>query len=102
MESCVRKESNEIKGNHMTNIFNKILKDLEPGKIEIIPDDLKDTEISDHMSDLINWKIVQSKSDKHPECGYPMGQVLCKSLEEAEEHIKNSEFNDCFITSYKN
>lgn len=49
----------------------------------------------------LNWHIVKSKSDKHPECGYPMGQILCRSLEEAKECLKNSEFKDCFITKYE-
>lgn len=83
------------------NIFKEILKELPESKIEVVPDDPKDIKVTSQMSDLINWKIVQSKSDKHPECGYPMGQILCKSLEEAQEHIKDSEFNDCFITSYR-
>jgi hypothetical protein len=46
------------------------------------------------------WKVVESKSDKHPEFGYPMGQVLCRSNEEAEEYIKKSEFTDCLIRDY--
>ena len=46
------------------------------------------------------WKVVQSRSDKHPDCGYPMGQVLCRNEEEAQEHIRNSEFKDCYIRDY--
>ncbi len=48
------------------------------------------------MNDLYNWKFVKSKSDKHPVFGYPMGAVLCRNLEEANEYIKNSEFVDCY------
>jgi hypothetical protein len=38
-----------------------------------------------------DWKVVQSKSDKHPEFGYPMGQVLCRNINEAEDLVNNSE-----------
>ena len=44
-----------------------------------------------------DWKVVQSKSDKHPEFGYPMGQVLCRNINEAEDLVNNSEFTDCYI-----
>lgn len=52
------------------------------------------------MNYKIDWKIVKSKSDKHPEYSYPMGEILCRSLEEAQEYVKNSEFTDCVITDY--
>ncbi len=84
----------------MSNIFKNMLKDISPGKIEVIANDEKDTNISNQLTSLINWKIVKSKSDKHPEFGYPMGQILCRTLEEAQEHVKNSEFSDCFIIDY--
>ena len=61
----------------------------------------KDTNISNQLACLINWKVVKSSSDKHPKYGYPMGQVLCRTLEEAQEYVKNSEFTDCFITDYE-
>lgn len=50
---------------------------------------------------MSEWKIVKSKSDKHPEFGYPMGQILFRNLSEAEEYVRNSEFIDCFIEDYK-
>jgi hypothetical protein len=87
--------------NKMTNLFRDILNDLPKVKIEIIPNDQKDKEISKQFESLINWKIVKSRSDKHPECGYPMGQVLCRSQDEANDHIQKSEFNDCYIEEYK-
>ena len=49
---------------------------------------------------ISNWRVIKSASDKHPEFGYPMGQVLCRNLKEAEEYVKNSEFPDCFISEY--
>lgn len=48
-----------------------------------------------------NWKVVTSKSDKHPEFGYPMGQILCKSQKEAEEYVQKSEFKDLEIKEFK-
>ncbi len=54
------------------------------------------------MNDLVNYKIVESRSGSHPIHGYPMGKILCRNLEEAEEYIKNSEFKDCFISNYRN
>lgn len=47
------------------------------------------------------WLILSSKSDKHPEYGYPMGQILCRSKKEADEHIKNSPFKDIQIKKYE-
>jgi len=41
----------------MYNLFREMLKDLPKGKIEIIPDDPKDQEISDQMGALINLKL---------------------------------------------
>lgn len=84
------------------NIFRDILKELPLSKIEIIHDDPKDKEYADQMNSIINWKIVKSKSDIHPECGYPMGEVLCRNLEEANEYVKESEFKDCYIVDYMN
>lgn len=43
------------------------------------------------------YKVVKSRSDKHPEYGYPLGEILCANLEVAEDYVKNSEFTDCFI-----
>jgi|GEM_PF-7081943 len=47
-----------------------------------------------------NWKVVVSKSDSHPEYGYPMGQILFRSMKEAEEYVKKCEFKDCYIKDY--
>lgn len=69
-------------------------------KIKVNADDPKDHNIADQMTTLLNWKIVESKSDSHPDFGYPMGQILCRSLSDAEEHIEKSEFKDCFIRDY--
>jgi len=53
------------------------------------------------QSDYIKeYKVVRSKSDKHPDFGYPMGQILCNNIYVAHEHIKNSEFKDCYIEDY--
>ena len=52
------------------------------------------------MSELINWKIVCSRSDMHPEFGYPLGQILCRNLQEANEYIEKSEYNDLYIKDY--
>lgn len=49
----------------------------------------------------MNWKIVKSRSDKHPEYGYPMGQILCRDIDEANEYIEKSEFKDLYIEEYK-
>ena len=49
---------------------------------------------------MIEWKVVSSISDKHPEYGYPMGKILCINLKEAEEYVKESEYNDCYIENY--
>ena len=85
----------------MTNLFKEMLKDLPEGKIKIIPHNLEDKKISNQFESLKNWKIVKSKTDKHPEFGYPMGQVLCRSQDEANDHIEKSEFKDCYIEEYK-
>jgi hypothetical protein len=47
-----------------------------------------------------DWKIVKSKSNKHPEAGYPMGEILCFNQKDAEEYIEKSEFTDCYIENY--
>lgn len=52
------------------------------------------------ISNPINWKVVQSRSDKHPEHGYPLGELLFTTLEAAKEFVENSEFTDCYITDY--
>jgi hypothetical protein len=70
-------------------------------KIKIIPENEEDIKIASQLTDLINWKIVESKSDKHPECGYPLGKILCRTIEEAEAFIQKSEFNDLYIKDYK-
>lgn len=48
------------------------------------------------------YKVVISKSDKHPEYGYPFGQVLCRSIEDAQKTINESEFTDLEIKEYIN
>ena len=48
-----------------------------------------------------DWKILTSISDKHPEIGFPMGEVLCRSTKESQEFIDNSEFKDIIIKDYK-
>ena len=83
------------------NIFRQILKDLKPGKVEVIPDDPKNKECAEQMTSMINLKIVKSRSDSHPEYGYPMGEILCRNLTEAKEHIEKSEFKDCYIEDYR-
>lgn len=52
------------------------------------------------MTSISEWKIVASRSDAHPKHGWPLGQVLCRNLEEAEDFIRNSEFKDCYISDY--
>lgn len=54
---------------------------------------------NDFMKD---WKVIKSKSDKHPDWGYPVGQILCRNQEEAEKFINSSEFKDCIVEDYKN
>lgn len=83
------------------NIFKEMLNDLPEPKNKIIADDPKDQYIAEQFSGLTNWKIIQSRSDKHPECGYPMGQILCRNVEEAKDYIEKSEFKDLYISDYK-
>ena len=64
------------------------------------PDHPKDQKISDQFSELLNWKVVESRSNSHPDFGFPMGKFLCRSQEEANEYISKSEFKDCFIKNY--
>lgn len=47
------------------------------------------------------WKVIKSLSNKHPEYGYPMGQILCRSQADAEKFINSTEFKDCVIEDYK-
>ncbi len=69
-------------------------------KIQIIPENPEDQEIATQLSKILNWYVVKSKTDSHPDCGYPMGQILCRNLDDANEYIKNSDFDDCFITDF--
>lgn len=46
------------------------------------------------------WWVVKSKSGKHPEIGYPMGEVLCRNWEDIPEIIKDSGMNDPVIERY--
>lgn len=84
----------------MKNIFSEILNQLQTPKIEITANDKKDQAIADQYSSIIKWKIVQSRSDAHPECGYPFGKVLCRNVKEANEIIEKSEFNDLFVCDF--
>ena len=54
------------------------------------------------MIEIDKWKIVKSKSNQHPKYGHPFGEVLCRSLEDANNLIKKSEFKDLYITEYSN
>lgn len=67
---------------------------------EILYEDPNDEDVAKQFSALLNWKIVSSRSDKHPECGYPLGDVLCRSLEEAQKYIEDSKFTDCYVRDY--
>lgn len=69
-------------------------------KIQVIADDIKDQKVANQFSELLDWKIVKSKSDKHPKYGYPMGRILCRNMMEAEDFLNNSEFTDCLIEDY--
>lgn len=51
-------------------------------------------------NNIYDWKIVKSKSNEHPHCGYPLGEVLCRNLQEAQDYIKKCEFKDCYIEDY--
>lgn len=68
--------------------------------MKIIADKEENKEMAEQMTELLNWKVVESASDKHPEYGYPMGQLLCRSIEEANEYVEKSEYNDLFIRDY--
>lgn len=43
------------KGNH--NLLREMLKEMPKGKIEIIPDDPKDQQVANQMSDVLNSSI---------------------------------------------
>ena len=45
-------------------------------KIQVIADDIKDQKVANQFNQLLDWKIVKSKSDKHAKYGYPMGRIL--------------------------
>lgn len=47
-----------------------------------------------------DWYIVKSKSNSHPEFGYPHGQILCKGKDALEDHLKTSDFKDLIIQKY--
>jgi ribosomal protein L37AE/L43A len=78
----------------------EVLEELPEGKIKIIPDNVEDKQVAQSMETLFNWKIVKSKSDRHPIYGHPMGKILCRNMKEAEEYIEKTEFTDCFIEDY--
>jgi hypothetical protein len=67
---------------------------------EIMPDNPEDWVMARHLSNLLNWKVVSSRSDKHPEFSYPMGDILFRNEEEAREYIANSEFTDYYMREY--
>lgn len=69
-------------------------------KVKVFPKIPKDRKVAKQMQNILNWQIVQSKSDHHPEFGYSMGQVLCRNEREDIEVIEKSEFKDCYTKDY--
>lgn len=53
------------------------------------------------VDELKDYKVIISKSNKHPDCGYPFGHVLCRNIEDAQNHIAESEFKDLYIQDYQ-
>ena len=49
-----------------------------------------------------DWVIVSSKSGHHKEFGYPIAEVLCRSLEEVNKAIQDNEIHDPVVTKYDN
>jgi len=52
------------------NIFKEILKNFPDPKSEIIADDPKDQKTADQYSSLLNWKVVESRSEFIPKNEY--------------------------------
>lgn len=52
------------------------------------------------FEEMKDWLILLSKSGKHPEYGYPMGEYLCRSQKEVEGVIKQSGMTDAVIANY--
>jgi len=82
------------------NIFKNVLNKLQIGKINIIENDRKDKKIAEQLEKTLNWHVVKSRSDSNPFDGCPMGQILCRNIEEAKEYVENSTFNDLYIEDY--
>lgn len=51
-------------------------------------------------SPMDNWWILKSQSGKH-ECGYPIGEILCRDFKDIPQAIEDSGINDPVITKYK-
>jgi putative phage-type endonuclease len=47
-----------------------------------------------------NWFVVKSRSGKHKEFGYPIGEILVQSREEIDSAIKNHDIHDPVIIPY--
>jgi hypothetical protein len=55
-------------------------------------------------NDMKNWMVIKSRSNKHDEFGYPLGEILCKNLKDAKiamDILKITGFSDCVIEPYK-
>lgn len=48
-----------------------------------------------------NWWILKSQSGKHPECGYPIGEILCRDFNDIPQAIEDSGMSDPIITKYE-
>lgn len=51
------------------NIFKKILKELPESKIEVVPDDPKDQEVANQMTQLIRHTSMGFKFSNKVSCG---------------------------------
>ncbi len=51
------------------NLFKKILKELPESKIEVVPDDPKDQEVANQMTQLIRHASMGFKFSKKVSCG---------------------------------
>jgi hypothetical protein len=47
-----------------------------------------------------NWFVVKSRSGKHKEFGYPIGEILVQSREKIDSAIKNHDIHDPVIIPY--
>ncbi|HJU78102.1 MAG TPA: hypothetical protein VJ599_00870 [Nitrososphaeraceae archaeon] len=53
------------------------------------------------VDELKGYKVIISKSNKHPYYGYPFGHVFCRNIEYAQNYIAESEFKDLYIQDYQ-